>query len=216
MTCWPSLAYNYSLLSSRKTKPFLMHEPLDISKLTGSWDYGGLPSNVRIGTDCWIEFKGSFDRFRSEREPGLVLGDRVRVFTWTTFNVEPSGCVDVGDDSILVGPVFMCAERITVGQHVVISYNVTIADSDFHPTDPAARKLDAIANAPYGDRSSRPPLVSRPVVIGDRVRIGIGAMILKGVTIGDGAEIGAGAIVTSDVPAEKLAVGNPAKIVGDA
>jgi acetyltransferase-like isoleucine patch superfamily enzyme len=107
----------------------------------------------------------------------------------------------------------MCAERITVGKRVVISYNVTIADSDFHPIDPVARKRDAMANAPQGDRSQRPPYVTRPVTIEDDVWIGIGAIILKGVTVGRGARVGAGAVVTSDVPAGKMVAGNPAVVV---
>lgn len=169
-----------------------------------------LPGNIRVGRDCWFERHDSFERFRSDRDPGLVIGDRVQIYTWTTFNIEPTGFVEIGDDSILVGPVFMCAERISVGRRVVISYNVTIADADFHPLDPEARKKDAIANAPQGDRSRRPPFVSRPVVIEDAVWIGIGAIILKGVRIGSGARIGAGAVVTSDVPAGTAVAGNPA------
>lgn len=90
---------------------------------------------------------------------------------------------------------------------------MTIADSDFHPTDPAARRQDAIANAPDGDRNQRPPYSSRPVVIDDDVQVGIGAIILKGVHIGPGMRIGAGAVVTRDVPAGAVVAGNPAVIV---
>jgi acetyltransferase-like isoleucine patch superfamily enzyme len=184
---------------------------MDIGDITGRWSYKELPANVHVGHDCFFERRDSFGRFRSECSPGLVLGNRVRVYTWTTFNVEPTGVVEVGDDSILVGAIFMCAERITIGQRVVISYNVTIADSDFHPTEPHLRKLDAIANAPGGDRSQRPPIVSRPVTVGDDVWIGIGAIILKGVQIGPCAQIGPGAVVTSNVPAGMHVVGNPAR-----
>lgn len=184
-------------------------------ELTGAWDYGGLPSNVVVGRDCWFERKDTFGRFRSQQQPGLVLGDRVRVYTWTTFNVEPSGVVEIGDDSVLVGPIFMCAERISVGKRVVISYQVTIADSDFHPIDPEQRKQDAIANSPGGDRSQRPPYVARPVVIEDDVWIGIGAIILKGVTIGRGARVEAGAVVTADVAAHTTVAGNPARPTGE-
>jgi acetyltransferase-like isoleucine patch superfamily enzyme len=141
----------------------------------------------------------------------LVFGTRVRVYTWATFNVEPSGLVEVGDDSILVGPVFMCSERITVGKRVIISYNVTIADSDFHPLDPEQRKQDAIANSPCGDRSRRPPYVSHPVTIEDDVWIGVGAIVLKGVHIGAGARVGPGAVVTSSVAPGSCVVGNPAR-----
>ena len=52
-----------------------------------------------------------------------------------------------------------------------------------------------------------------PVDIGARVWIGSMATILPGVTIGDRAVIGAGAVVTSDIPADCLAVGVPAKVV---
>jgi len=180
--------------------------------ITGAWDYGTLGANVRVGEGCWLERKDSFGRFRSTRAPGLVLGNRVRIYTWTTFNVEPSGLVEVDDDTILVGAVFMCAEHIRIGKRVIISYNVTIADSDFHPHDPQQRKQDAVANAPQGDRSLRPALLTRPVLIEDDVWVGIGAIILKGVRIGRGARIGAGAVVTSDVGAGVTVVGNPAVV----
>ena len=185
----------------------------DVRDITGAWDYATLPANIRIGADCIIERKESFSRCRSARQPAIVLGDRVTVYTWTTFNLEPSGRVVVGDDSMLIGAILMCADRITIGKRVIISYHVTIADSDFHPRDPALRKHDAIANAPQGDKRLRPPLVTRPVVIEDDVWIGIGAIVLKGVRIGRGARIGAGAVVATDVPTGAVIVGNPAKEV---
>lgn len=183
--------------------------------ITGNWDYGSLPPNVRVGSDCWLERRDSFVRFRSERDPGLVLGDRVRVYTWTTFNVEPTGCIEVGDDSVLVGPVFMCAERIVLGRNVTISYHVTIADSDFHPSDPELRVRDAIASSPQGNRRQKPALVSLPVTIDDDVWIGVGAIVLKGVHIGAGARIYAGAVVTRDVPPGAVFAGNPARPVDE-
>ncbi len=188
-----------------------MIDATEFDELTGRWNYATLPANVHLGHDCWIERKASFERFRSQQQLGLALGDRVRVYTWTTFNVEPTGVVEVGDDSILVGAMFMCNQRISIGRRVIISYNVTIADSDFHPRDPAQRRQDAIANSPFGDKSQRPAILSRPVVIEDDAWIGIGAIILKGVRIGRGARIGAGSVVTSDVPAGVTVAGNPAR-----
>jgi len=186
---------------------------MDFNEITGSWDYRTLPRNVSFGKNCWFERKASFERFRSVMKPGLIIGDRVKVYTWTTFNVEPEGVVEIGDRSILVGAVFMCADSIAIGKDVIVSYHVTIADGDFHPIDPELRKLDAIANAPQGNRKGSPAFETRPVIIGDEVQIGIGAIILKGTRIGKGARVGAGAVVTADVPPGASVAGNPARIV---
>jgi acetyltransferase-like isoleucine patch superfamily enzyme len=186
---------------------------MDPSEVEGTWDYHTLPANVRLGTGCYLERKESFSRFRSTQEPGLVLGDRVRVYAWTAFNVEPSGRIAVGNDTALAGAVFMCADQITLGERVIVSYNVTLADCDFHPRDPELRRQDAVANAPFGDRARRPALVTRPVVIEDDVWVGIGAIVLKGVRIGRGARVGAGAVVAADVPPGAFVAGNPARLL---
>lgn len=185
----------------------------DARELTGQWDYSTLPSNVRIGEGCYLEGRGSFNRFRSKHDPGLVLGHRVKVYNWAALSVEPEGYLEVGDDSTLVGPVFWCGHRIIIGRRVIISYNVMIADGDFHPKDPVLRRADAIAVSPNGDANLRPPIEYRPVVIEDDVRIGIGAIILKGVTVGAGANIWPGAVVSRDVPAGATIAGNPARAV---
>ncbi len=188
-------------------------EPFDVRTVTGAWDYATLPPNVQLARGCWIERPQSFERFRSTRVPGVRLDEGVRVYGWTVFNVEPGGSVLVGAGSVLVGAVFMCQERITLGRAVTVSYQVTIADSDFHPRDPRARRRDAIASAPEGDPRERPPVESRPVEIGDNAWIGIGAIVLKGVHIGAGARIGAGAVVARDVAAGATVTGNPATVV---
>jgi acetyltransferase-like isoleucine patch superfamily enzyme len=193
----------------------LLIDTAEFQRVTGGWDHSSLPQNIRVGRDCYLERRESFKRFRSTRDPGVKLGDRVKVYTWTEFNVEPGGVVQVGDDSTLVGVVFMCAKSIWIGQRVILSYNVTIADSDFHPLDPDERKLDAIHSAPMGDRSRRPAVIARPVVIDDDVWVGIGMIILKGVRIGRGARIGAGSVVTKDVPADATVSGNPARCLMD-
>ena len=186
-----------------------------IRELTGAWDYSSLPPNVRLGTDCFIESKQAFARFWSTRDPGLVLGDRVRVYAagWGSgFGILESGLVTIGDDSVLMGGQFMCGEQITVGKRVVISYNALISDGDFHPLDPELRRRDALHGAPF--ESSVIEQVSwmpEPVVIEDDVRIGINAIVLKGVRIGAGALVKPGAVVTSDVPAGAVVEGNPAR-----
>lgn len=188
---------------------------MDMNELIGTWDYATLPIGIVVGAECYLEDKGSFRRFRSTQEPGLVLGDHVHVYNGTAFSIEPTGRVTVGEGSTLVGAIFWCADHISLGRRVVISYNVMIADSDFHPRDPALRRQDAIAISPEGDTRQRPPLYTRPVVIEDEVEVGMGAIILKGVTIGRGTYVEAGSVVTSSVPAGVVVGGNPARILDE-
>ena len=188
---------------------------IDVGSLTGAWDYSDLPPNVHLGAEVWLEDRQAFMRFRSTRDPGLVLGDRVRAYTWTRFSVEPPGMVEIGDDCVLVGAMFMSAGRITLGRRVLVSYGVLIADADFHPHDPDLRRLDAIAHAPSGRDEDRQPFEAAPVRIDDDVQIGVGAIVLKGVHIGAGARVGPGAVVTRDVAPGALVLGNPARVVDE-
>jgi maltose O-acetyltransferase len=68
-----------------------------------------------------------------------------------------------------------------------------------HPVEPQPRR----------DRLE----AAKPITIGDNVWLGGGAIVLPGVTIGDNTVIGAGAVVTKDIPANSVAVGNPARVV---
>ena len=173
-----------------------------------------LPPGVQLGEGAQLDCADqTFKRFFSRRRPGLVLGPRVVVHTWTAFSVEPDAVLEVGEESVLVGAQFMCGERITVGRRVLISYNCIIADSDFHPHETMSRREDTIAISPQGDPATRPPLETRPVVIGDDVRIGVGSMILKGVRLGRGVVVEPGSVVTRSIPAGLRVAGNPARVV---
>lgn len=54
---------------------------------------------------------------------------------------------------------------------------------------------------------------SSPIVIGNNVWLGTHVIVLKGVKIGDNCVIGAGSVVISDIPANSLAAGVPAKVI---
>lgn len=88
--------------------------------------------------------------------------------------------------------------RITIGEDCQIGPNVQLL-TPIHPVEPGPRrdKLEA----------------ALPITIGDNVWLGGGAVVCPGVTIGDNSVIGAGAVVTKDIPADVVAVGNPARVI---
>ncbi len=87
---------------------------------------------------------------------------------------------------------------IYVGDGVLFGPNVVVAVAG-HPVDPDLRRKVAQFNL--------------PVHIGNNVWIGAGAIILPGITIGDNSVIGAGSVVTKDIPANVVAVGNPCRVL---
>ena len=111
--------------------------------------------------------------------------------------------LSVGTDCGFTGTTLVAAERITIGDRVLVGGNASIVDTDFHPLTPEGRAKDINAGA------------HAPIVIGDDVFVGMEALVLKGVTIGDGAVVGAGAVVTQDVPPRTVVAGNPAQAVRD-
>ncbi len=52
-----------------------------------------------------------------------------------------------------------------------------------------------------------------PITIGDNVWLGGGVIVCPGVSVGANSVIGAGSVVTKDIPADVVAVGNPCRIV---
>jgi acetyltransferase-like isoleucine patch superfamily enzyme len=191
-----------------------MSNVLPNRRVEHDWFDAPIPESVVWGEGFYAETAQVFRFVRSQKRPAVVIGNHVSLYAGCSFSLGPEGLVSVGDFTLLNGALLMAEERITIGSHCLVSWNVGIADSDFHPLDPAQRRIDAQALAPYfKDRPPRPKIGTAPVTIGDNVWIGMGAVILKGVTIGDNSVVAAGAIVTRDVPANCVAAGNPAKVV---
>lgn len=88
--------------------------------------------------------------------------------------------------------------KVTIGSNVMFGPNVTIAVTS-HPVHPELRREGG--------------MFALPVVIEDDVWIGSGAIIVPGVTIGKGSVIGAGSVVTKNIPANVIAVGNPCRVL---
>ena len=87
---------------------------------------------------------------------------------------------------------------VTIGDNVMLAPNVNIYTAG-HPLDVEQRN----AGVEY----------AYPVTIGNNVWIGGNVTIVPGVTIGDNSVIGAGSVVTKDIPANVVAMGNPCRVV---
>ncbi|GAA4722278.1 sugar O-acetyltransferase [Isoptericola chiayiensis] len=87
---------------------------------------------------------------------------------------------------------------ITIGEDCLIGPHVQLL-TPTHPVDPEPRRAKLEA--------------ARPITLGDNVWLGGGVVVCPGVTIGDNTVVGAGSVVTRDLPANVVAVGNPARVV---
>ncbi|WP_411074593.1 sugar O-acetyltransferase [Streptomyces sp. cmx-4-7] len=113
--------------------------------------------------------------------------------------VDYGSYITVGEDTFInYNLTALDVAPITIGRDCQIGPNVQLL-TPTHPVEPEPRrdKLEAAG----------------PITIGDNVWLGGGAIVLAGVTIGDNSVIGAGAVVTKDVPANVVAVGNPARVI---
>jgi acetyltransferase-like isoleucine patch superfamily enzyme len=153
---------------------------------------------------------------RAREKHAIELGQNVTINSRPSSNlVGLTGCtilecfcggrIAIGDNVGLSSVVFSSRSGISVGNNVLIGGNARVYDHDYHPTNPALRRGDAV---------DRQKIETVPIVIGDDVFIGANAIILKGVHIGDRSVIGAGSVVTlKDIPPDSLVAGNPARIV---
>jgi maltose O-acetyltransferase len=151
--------------------------------------------------------------------------ERARELCWK-LNAKPAPDREVlrelfgaGGGTVWMQPPFFCdyGTNIELGERVFFNFNCVVLDvcrvrigaftqigsavqllTPLHPLDAALRRREE-----YG----------KPITIGADVWIGAGALVLPGVTIGDRSVIGAGSVVTRDIPAGVLAVGNPCRVV---
>lgn len=112
-----------------------------------------------------------------------------------------AGDLRIGDGTWIGQQCFLhSAGNLTIGANVGIGPSVKIITSSHREAGRATPILHS-------------PVVFSPVVIEDDVDLGVGAIVLPGVTVGRGAQVGAGAVVTRDVPAYAVVVGNPARVL---
>lgn len=141
--------------------------------------------------------------------PSIHVGDHFHAFATASqplsLAVNPydggmgAGEIVIGHYCILSSGVrIRSAASIRIGDNTMIAERCLITDADWH--DPYHRIFP-------GKRA--------PVRIGDNVWIGDSVTITKGVTIGDNSIVGAASVVTRDVPPNRIAAGNPARVVGE-
>ena len=117
-------------------------------------------------------------------------------------------------------PNFRCevGRNITNGSHAYINFDCVMLDNapitlgDYVRIAPMVG-LFATNHALDFEERKNGACQAKPIVIGNGVWLGGHVTVLGGVTIGDGAVIGAGAVVTHDIPANCIAVGNPARVL---
>lgn len=124
-----------------------------------------------------------------------------------------------GTGSILSTP-FCCefGSNIHIGRHSYINFNVTMLDvGPIHIGDNVMIAPNAQLYTATHDEDAEARrnwnVYGKAITIEDDVWIGGGAIICPGVTIGARSIIGAGAVVTRDIPADSVAVGNPARVI---
>lgn len=135
------------------------------------------------------------------------IGERVAVDI--PFHCDYGKNIFIGSDVIInMNCTFVDNRPIRIGNRVLIASNVQIYTAS-HPVLPEER-----FNADW--KETQKPFFrtyAQPVTIEDGAWIGGGAILLPGVTIGENSVVGAGSVVTSSIPPNCVAVGNPCRVI---
>ncbi len=144
----------------------------------------------------------------------VKLGKDVRIFGFTNLY----GC-EIGDESkvgtfVEIQKGAKIGRRCKISSHTFICEGVTLEDEVFvgHGVMFTNDLLPRAAN-PDGSLQTDADWSCQPTLVKRGASIGSNATLLCGITVGEGSIIGAGAVVTKDVPAGVIVVGNPAKIL---
>ena len=150
--------------------------------------------NVVVDDNCLLDAKGETNR-------GITIGagvfiGRNSIFSCKNGDIEVAPGANIGFNCELFS-----ASRVTIGADTLLAAYCYVIGGDHDASDPSVPVLA------QGRRSAG-------VSIGAGAWLGAGAKILDGVTIGDRAVVGAGAVVREAVPAGAIAVGVPARLLG--
>ncbi len=182
--------------------------------LPDDWFSAGLPSNVVLGNNVYIDTSYGFAAFCSEEKTGLKIKEGSGSYDRSSFIVSKTGSVNIGSYTILNGTNIICKNSITIGNHCMISWNTIITDSWLNSKINNEQR-QAVLLACAKDPLRRYPFIdeSKPVIIEDNCWVGFGSIIMPGVTLARGCIVGCNTIVTENVPAYAVVAGSPPKIL---
>lgn len=152
----------------------------------------------------------SADFDEKERILNELLGGKGKNL-WITapFYVDYGNNIYFGNNcEVNMNCTFLDDNIIRIGDNALIAPNVQIYTA-FHPINAIDRFGEPKEDGSFEFCKTQ----TAPVIIGNNVWIGGGAIILPGVTIGDNVVIGAGSIVTKDIPDNVIAAGNPCRVI---
>lgn len=141
----------------------------------------------------------------------LLGGRGANLWITAPFFVDYGNNIYLGNNcEVNMNCTFLDDNKIIIGNNALIAPNVQIYTA-FHPTNSQERFGEVKEDGSFEFCKTQ----TAPVVIGNNVWIGGGVIIMPGVTIGDNVVIGAGSVVTKDIPSNKIAYGNPCRVVRD-
>ena len=186
----------------------------DSRPLDHDWYPGGVPGNVVVGPDVYLDSAYGFAPFLSDQDPGLTIGQASGAYDRATFVVGAGGRVSVGAYTVVNGTYVVCERRVDIGAHGLLSWGTVITDVALDAPATLGQRRDALAAAArHPERHLAPPGAPRPTVLEDNVWVGFESVVGPGVTVRRGAIVGSKTVVRSDVPAYAVVVGNPARVV---
>ena len=145
-----------------------------------------------------------------ERILNELLGGRgTNLWITAPFYVDYGNNIYFGNNcEVNMNCTFLDDNEIRIGNNALIAPNVQIYTA-FHPTNASDRFGESKEDGSFEFCKTQ----TAPVIIGNNVWIGGGAIILPGVTIGNNVVIGAGSVVTKNIPDNVIAVGSPCRVV---
>jgi len=151
--------------------------------------------NVVVDDNCLLDAKG-------ESNKGIAIGNGVFIGRNTILSCKDGDIALADGANIGFNCELFSASHVRVGRDTLVAAYCYLIGGDHQASDPSAPVL----------AQGR---TSRGVTVGEGAWLGAGAKLLDGVEIGDGAVVGAGAVVRESVPARAIAVGVPARIIGN-